>query len=138
MGFPNLKDIFTGFIITRIVDRLDDVAESQLSKSEVARLMCQKINEGGTIQGVIQVYVDHSKDPAIVRADLLTDSFFLALHDAVEAFRDRPLLEIIDRYLSGIPFPDFDGKPENDVPLNVWIRDVVEDVATGKQGDEPN
>ena len=136
MGLP-FKGAIIKFALERVFKRMDDIIEDQISKIEVLKKIMIAIENGATLENVIDIYVEHAKNPTLTKVDDVVDRIFSVVDEVLIDVQEKPIKEVIEKWAADVRIPDFDDDPENDISLSDFLLDIIQDVATGKKGDEP-
>jgi len=136
MGLP-FKGALIKFALERVFSRMDDIIEDQISKREVLKKIMEVIENGATLENVIDVYVEHTNNPTLTKVDDIVDQVFSVVDEVLVDVQEKPLKEVIEKWAANVRIPDFDDDPENDISLSDFLLDIIHDVATGEKGDEP-
>ena len=112
------------------VDELQDKYVPALDAAALA------IVNGGSFRDAVKAYVQLSEDPG---DDIIEErvTFYLDLaHDTLEAvmedLEEKPLLELLKENLGDVGIPDFDNDPDNDIPLYLFIENLLKAMAEVK------
>lgn len=136
MGLP-FKGTLIKFALERVFRRMDDIIEDQISKREVLKKIVVAIENGATLENVIDIYVECANNPTVTKVDDIVDQIFSTVDEVLIDVQEKPLKEVISKWTTNIRIPDFDDDPENDISLSDFLLDIIHDVTTGESGEEP-